>query len=57
MRRKPLPDRPAPMERRAKSTALWMLWNGMLERLRPVRYVWLRYEDLVATRRSPRVGS
>lgn len=50
---KTLADRkvPAFMERRgaAKSTALWVLWNGLLgRRADPARYVRLRYEDLLA---------
>lgn len=54
-RHKPLTDRkvPAFMERRGvgKSTALWVLWNVLLERLWrkwPERYVRLRYEDFLA---------
>ncbi|HVX45604.1 MAG TPA: sulfotransferase [Mycobacteriales bacterium] len=52
-RHKPLTDKkvPAVMERRGavKSTALWLLWNGLLgRRAGRARYVRLRYEDLVA---------
>jgi sulfotransferase family protein len=51
-RHKPLTDKkvPAVMERRgaAKSTALWVLWNGLLgRRAKRGRYVRVRYEDLL----------